>query len=190
MMAKRKEASRENSKETMKSDLDGNLLSDATTESGSSSEDSLPQKPAKRLRFSTPPTINDKSKVLGEAFLTPVTGPRSNDDDFSYDRDIRGSMQSSPTPASRRSRNLEPGKSPDRAAAILSILRSNSILVKGTTETKIRHEIGLLVDSFEARERRFEKTILELSNRVESLENTLDHLTGGIAANDIVELSD
>lgn len=192
VMANRKRKSKEDQNEGKRDlenrDLDGGEIMVAD----GSSDENPSGVAAKKARLSTPPRSNEhKSPAPAATLPSPQTDEKAAQDDFTSEIETRRSMASSPTPAGRRGqkspRNAKP---PDLATTILAMLRSDSVMLKGTTATRIRHEIGLQTDSFHAKERRYEKTIADLAERINDLETTLGHLTEGLGVDDAIELSD
>jgi hypothetical protein len=53
----------------------------------------------------------------------------------------------------------------------------------------IRHEIELETDLHDTKVKRFEATISRLTTRLDDLEKMMEHLTGGVAADDAMEFS-
>lgn len=160
----------------------GNIVADGP------SDENSPGKRAKRARFITPPPSTKRDPPN---YAAVASSSSKDDETFNSEVEIRRSMASSPTPTSRRSQapTAQNANTPDLTSTILNMLRSDSVMIKGTTETRIRHEIGLREDSFVAKERRYDKTIADLLGRINELESTLELLTEGCAVGDPIELS-
>lgn len=89
------------------------------------------------------------------------------------------------------------GKEPDLATHVLKLIRCDNIRLRASTEGRVRMTIELeevrsqaRINELENKAAKQEETISNLFSRLDELENTVDLLTGGGAADEVIELSD
>jgi len=88
------------------------------------------------------------------------------------------SLDTSPTPGRfNNGKSLHPEGQSNLTTIVLESIRSDNLELKASTETQLRHKIGLKLDVDETKLRRYEETISEQRERLIELETMVVHLT-------------
>jgi hypothetical protein len=150
--------------------------------------DTPSRKAPKKTRFSTPgQSFIEKLKNDGVTIPTPESGDRHlGDASTSRPRDV-----SSPIPIQLENAIfLNDDRRSDLAARVLSLIRSEKVNFRDSTLARIRHEIEMEVDLNDAKLRRYNETITELSRKLDEKERQLLEWIGDATINETIELSD
>jgi hypothetical protein len=97
-------------------------------------------------------------------------------------------MASQPRCLLLRTTSLTPGRFNDRATlnaegesdlitTVLELIRSDSLELKASTESQLRHEIGLVLDVGRTKVARYQETIAELRKKLDEVETMVLQLT-------------
>jgi hypothetical protein len=187
-LSKRKPVSREVSDEdenggSSKRPIDGGELSEFED------IDTASRKVAKVTSLSTPGQMSRGIfKNAADSLPTPDTSKKVID--IATTPRSRFSHRESPPPRLEHTINLKTERSSNLTETVISLIHSENIELKESTEIQIRHEIDMELDLNEAKALRNKKTISKLSTRIDELVDMVRLLGGDVAADDAIELSD